>query len=249
MDARFCRPDGGSRWLRHLYNQGALATGEGLYFNPYFNLNINVPYPGVPPVTLQNPFPANYPVRLPSSATRHISGISRPAVSSIGAQACSVSLGAAARAGVAYVGSRGHDLIAARDMNQPRPSAAPVNLRPNPLLGDITLIESRGTSNTMRYKWEVSARLDRGVSIPVVVHTWGNRRTMRPDSSRAPAIRISPGQQQSAAEYGRSSFDVHHRFSLSFSAELPFPVVPVGYGTSGDRYDAERPAVYRGVAA
>ena len=42
------------------YNQGALATGEGLYFNaPYFDLNLNVPAPGVPPITLQDPFPQN----------------------------------------------------------------------------------------------------------------------------------------------------------------------------------------------
>ena len=29
------------------YNQGALATGEGLYFNaPYFDFNLFVPFPG-----------------------------------------------------------------------------------------------------------------------------------------------------------------------------------------------------------
>ena len=36
------------------YNQGALATGEGLYFNPpFFDLKLFVPAPGIPPVTPQ----------------------------------------------------------------------------------------------------------------------------------------------------------------------------------------------------
>ena len=61
------------------YNQGALATGEGLYFNaPYFDLSLNVPAPGVPPITLQNPFPQNYPASLPSSATGYQRDLKTP---------------------------------------------------------------------------------------------------------------------------------------------------------------------------
>ena len=44
------------------YNQGALATSEGLYFNPpYFNLSVYFPAPGLPPLTLHDPFPPNFP--------------------------------------------------------------------------------------------------------------------------------------------------------------------------------------------
>ena len=54
------------------YNQGALATSEGLYFNPpYFNLNVYFPIPGLPPLTVQNPFPPNFPVSIPQSATAY----------------------------------------------------------------------------------------------------------------------------------------------------------------------------------
>ena len=204
------------------YNQGALATGEGLYFNPpYFNLNINVPYPGVPPVTLQNPFPANYPVRLPSSATAYQRDLQTGRLEhwSAGVQH---QLGGRRVLELAYVGSRGHDLIAARDMNQPKPSPAQVNLRPNPLLGDITLIESRGTSKYNALQVKFQQRLDRGVSI-LSSYTLGKSED---DASGFFASTGDPNFPQDsnnpAAEYGRSSFDVRHRFSLSFSAELPF---------------------------
>ena len=54
------------------YNQGALATSEGLYFNPpYFNLSVYFPAPGLPPLTLADPFPASFPVFIPQSATAY----------------------------------------------------------------------------------------------------------------------------------------------------------------------------------
>ena len=44
------------------YNQGALATSEGLYFNPpYFNLNVYFPIPGLPPLTRAEPVSAELP--------------------------------------------------------------------------------------------------------------------------------------------------------------------------------------------
>ena len=56
----------------------------------------------------------------------------------------------------AYVGSRGHDLISARDMNQPPASPIVPNLRPNPLFADITLIESRASSlfNALQVRYQ-----------------------------------------------------------------------------------------------
>ena len=54
------------------YNQGALATSEGLYFNPpYFNLGVYFPDPGLPPLTLADPFPSSFPVFIPQSATAY----------------------------------------------------------------------------------------------------------------------------------------------------------------------------------
>ena len=44
------------------YDQGALATGEGLYFNaPYFDFKLYFPLAQLP-LTLYDPFPRNFPL-------------------------------------------------------------------------------------------------------------------------------------------------------------------------------------------
>ena len=204
------------------YNQGALATGEGLYFNsPYFNLRINVPYPGVPPITLQDPFPPSYPVTLPTSATAYQRDLKTPWLEhwnlSIQRQ-----LGNTRSIEVAYAASRGHDLIAARDINQPAPSAASPNLRPNPTLDDITLIESRARSTYNALQIKFQQRFQYGFSV-LSSYTYG--KSMDDASGFFPSTGDPNFPQDSRnpqAEYARSSFDIRHRFSTSFSAELPF---------------------------
>ena len=204
------------------YNQGALATGEGLYFNPpYFDFNLYVPFSGVPPVTLQNPFPKSYPITLPKSATGYQRDLQTSWLEhwNVSVQG---QMGARRAIEVAYVGSRGHDLIAARDINQPGASAAPQNPRPNPFFDDITFIESRGSSKYKALQLKFQQRLDRGLSF-LSVYTLGKSTD---DTSGFFASAGDPNfpqdSQNPAAEYGRSSFDVRHRFSLSFAAELPF---------------------------
>jgi hypothetical protein len=204
------------------YNQGALATGEGLYFNaPYFDLRINVPFQGVPPFTLTNPFPQGYPVQLPASATAYQRDLRTPWFEhwSAGVQR---QFGSSRIIEAAYVGSRGHELVAARDINQPRPSASPVNLRPNPQFDDITLIESRGRSNYNALQLKFDQRFDRGVSM-LAAYTFGKSLD---DASGFFASSGDPNFPQDSnnpgAEYGRSSFDVRQRFSLSFGWALPF---------------------------
>ena len=126
------------------YNQGALATGEGLYFNaPFFDFRLYAlhldPRTGVPPLTLQDPFPQAYPFTLPASATGYQRDLQTGWLEhwSVSVQR---QLGGRRALEVAYVGSRGHDLIAARDLNQPRPSPFPGNPRPNPAFDDVTFI-------------------------------------------------------------------------------------------------------------
>ncbi len=126
------------------YNQGSLATSEGLFFNPpYFNLGVYFPGAG-PSVTLADPFPAGFPVFIPQSATAYQRDLQTPWMEhwNLNVQH---EIGHTRSLEVAYVGSRGHDLISARDMNQPPASPAQFNLRPNPRFADITLIESRAT--------------------------------------------------------------------------------------------------------
>jgi hypothetical protein len=204
------------------YNQGALATGEGLYFNaPYFDMNINVPAPGVPPITLQDPFPPAHPAQLPTSATAYQRDLKTPWLEhwNVGVQR---QLGGARSIEVSYVGSKGHDLIAGRDINQPAPGTVFPNLRPNPLFDDITLIESRASSKYNALQIKFQQRFARGISV-LSSYTYGKSTD---DASGFFASTGDPNFPQDSrntqAEYARSSFDIRHRFSTSFSAELPF---------------------------
>jgi hypothetical protein len=203
------------------YNQGALATGEGLYFNPpYFKQTTNVPFQGVPPITLQDPFPQAHPVTLPNSGTAFQRDLKTAWLEhwSVNVQR---QLGATRSIEVAYAASRGHNLIAARDINQPAPSTAPFNPRPNPRYDDITSIESRARSRYDSLQVKFQQRLDRGVSL-LTAYTYGKSLD---DASGFFSSTGDPNFPQDSRdpgkEFARSSFDVRHRFSTSFSAELP----------------------------
>jgi Carboxypeptidase regulatory-like domain/TonB dependent receptor-like, beta-barrel len=204
------------------YNQGALATAEGLYFNPpYFNLSVYFPDPNLPPLTLANPFPSTFPIYIPQSATAYQRDLQTPWMEhwNVNLQH-QLGYGRAIEAG--YVASRGHDLISARDANQPPASPSPLNLRPNPLFADITLIESRASSryNAMQIKY--LQRMEQGLSY-IVSYTYGKSTddasgffTSAGDAN-FPQNSLDPG-----AERGRSSFDVRHRTSLALTYALPF---------------------------
>ena len=197
------------------YNQGALATSEGLYFNPpYFNLSVNIAT-----APLSNPFPASTGF-FPQSATAYQRDLQTPWMEhyNIGLQRV---LGRGRSLEVAYVGSRGHDLISARDANQPTPSTRVPNLRPNPLFADVTLIESRATSRYNALQMKFQQRSDIGLSA-IVAYTFGKSTddasgffTSAGDAN-FPQNSLDPG-----AEEGRSSFDVRHRFTAGVSFIVP----------------------------
>ncbi|MEO7275675.1 MAG: TonB-dependent receptor [Vicinamibacterales bacterium] len=203
------------------YNQGALATSEGLYFNPpYFNLGVYFPDPQLPLLTLYDPFPASFPVFIPQSATAYQRDLQTPWMEhwNVNVQR---QYGRSRAIEIAYVGSRGHDLISARDVNQAAASAAPLNLRPNPLFADITLIESRAASKYHALQIKYQQRAARGLSM-LLAYTLGKSTddasgffTSTGDPN-FPQNSLDPG-----AEQGRSSFDVRNRFSASFAYELP----------------------------
>jgi hypothetical protein len=197
------------------YNQGQLATSEGLYFNPpYFNLSVFFPAAG--PITLSNPFPASFPVFIPQSATAYQRDLQTPWMEhwNINLQH---QIGRYRGVEIAYVGSRGHDLISARDMNQATASA-----RPNPLFADITLIESRGTSRYNALQMRYHQRPAHGMSV-LLSYTLGKSTddasgffTSAGDPN-FPQNSLDPG-----AERGPSSFDVRQR--LSAAAIVPVPL-------------------------
>lgn len=204
------------------YNQSALAPSEGLYFSdPYFHLSFFFPGAGLPPLTLFDPFPANYPVPSPQSGFAIQRDLRTPYLQhwNVGVQR---QIGRASTVEAAYVGSRGSDLLVARDINQPRPSPMPLNLRPNPLFGDITMIESAGRSRYHALQLRYEERSLPGLSL-LASYTLG--RSEDDASGFFPSAGDPNFPQDSAnraAEYGRSSFDVRHRFSLAFVWELPY---------------------------
>jgi hypothetical protein len=219
-------PDYLRRWVVRggygiYYNQGALATSEGLYFNPpFFNLGVYFPAPGLPPLTLDDPFPASFPVFIPPSATAYQRDLRTPWMEhwNLGVQHA---IGARRAVEVAYVGSRGHALISARDGNQPPASPDPRNLRPNPLFGDITLIESRASSRYDALQLTLRQRVEAGLSV-LGSYTYGRSTD---DASGFFTSAGDPNFPQDSgnpgAERSRSSFDIRHRLSVALSYELP----------------------------
>ncbi|MEZ5317541.1 MAG: carboxypeptidase regulatory-like domain-containing protein [Vicinamibacterales bacterium] len=205
------------------YDQAALAPNEFLYFNPpYFDLNtyFTVPDAGYT-LTLDDPFPANFPVPLPKSATA-VQRDLRTAYLHEWNVNVQHQLDESQSFGVAWVGSRGRNLIAARDLNQPAPSPEMPNLRPNPRFADITLIESRGRSSydALQLTWD--RRLNRGMAYTAAYTLGSSKDDASGFFASAGDANFPMDSNDPAAEWARSNFDVRHRFTLSGLFELPF---------------------------
>ncbi len=203
------------------YNLGALATSEGLYFNPpYFNLNVYFPGAGVP-LTLADPFPSSFPVFIPQSATAYQPDLQTPWMEQWNLNLQHL-IGQTRALEFAYVGSRGHDLISARDLNQPAASPIVPNLRPNPAFADITFIESRASSRYNAFQVRYQQRPSSGTWI-LLSYTFGKSTD---DASGFFTSAGDPNFPQNSlapeAEKGPSSFDVRHRFSAAMTRPLPF---------------------------
>ena len=203
------------------YDQSSLAPSEGLYFNsPFFDFNLFFSLPGLP-LTLNNPFPGFFPVPLPHSAFAFQRDLRTP-YSQHWNLSLQRELGKSRVIEVAYVGSKGTKLITARDINQPRPSPAQFNPRPVPQFDDITFEESSANSNYNSLQARFQQRLDFGLSL-LTSYTWSK------SIDNASSFFSSAGDPNfpqdsfnTAAERGRSNFDVRHRFSLSYVYDLPF---------------------------
>ncbi len=203
------------------YDQSALASSEGLFFNsPFFDFNLFFTLPGLP-LTLNDPFPSFFPLPLPDSALAFQRDLRTPYM-----QHWNISLqqqfGSSRLFEVAYVGSKGTKLLTARDINQPRPSPAQPNLRPLPQFDDINLIESRANSNYNSLQASFQQRFDLGLSL-LASYTWSKSID---DASNFFSSAGDPNFPQDSfntrAERGRSNFDVRHRLSVGYSYDLPF---------------------------
>src|SRR5215468_10633167 len=203
------------------YDQSPLAPGEGLYFNaPFFDFRFYFQLPQAP-LTIFNPFPFNTPSQSPPSAFAFDRNL-RTSYTQHWNLSVQRQLGDSLVAELAYVGSKGTKLLAARDINQPQASPQLPNPPPNPLFGEITQQEGSASSNYQSFQARLQRRLAFGLSL-LGAYTYGK------SIDNASGIFSSAGDpnypQNSydlSAERGRSGFDVRHRFSLSYSYDLPF---------------------------
>jgi outer membrane receptor protein involved in Fe transport len=202
------------------YNQSALAPSEGLYFNaPYFQLGAFVTS-AMEPLMVSNPFPQTLAF-FPQSGTAFQRDLRTPYLHQFNVNV-QRRLGPSRLVEAAYVGSRGRNLISGRDLNQPGASPQPLNLRPNPLYGDITFIESRARSRYDSLQLRYEQHMVRGLSV-LAAYTLGRSEddasAFFPSSGdpNFPQDSNNPG-----AEWARSNFDVRHRLSVSLAQSLPW---------------------------
>ncbi len=218
-------PGGGGTVVRAgygiYYDQSALAPGEGLYFSaPYFDFRLYFPFQGFP-LLLNDPFPANFPLPTPSSALAFQRNL-RTANVQHWNFTLERQVGNSRTIEAAYVGSKGTHLLSGRDINQPRPSPAQFNPRPNPAFDDINILESRANSVYHSLQARFQQRLAAGLTA-LASYTWAKSID---DASSFFASTGDPNYPQDSAnvraERGRSNFDVRQRISVSYTYDLPF---------------------------
>lgn len=204
------------------YNQSALAPSEGLYFSPpYYQFDFFIPAQGLPPVTVNDPFPASYPLVFPGSALSFQRDLKTPVMHqwNVGVQRA---LGRTMSLDLAYVGSRGEHLVRSRDINQADASPAPLNLRPDPRFADIVAVESQGRSRFRSLQVSLQRRQDAGLSA-LTSYVWSSSKD---DASGFFSSTGDPSFPQDSnrpdAEWGRSAFDVRHRLTTSFAYAFPW---------------------------
>jgi len=204
------------------YDQSSLAPGEGLYFSPpYFNLNVYYPLSATAPLLLSNPFPSNFPVPYPPSALAFQPNLRTPYVQQWSFN-IERSLGGSRMFEIGYVGSKGTDLIGARDINQPPPSTNPYFERPLPEFADIDLEESNRNSSYNSLQARFIQRLNFGLSL-LASYTFA--KSIDNGSSFFSSAGDPNFPQDSydlRAERGLSNFDVRQRFVASYAYDLPF---------------------------
>lgn len=203
------------------HNTNSLATGLGIYFNPpFFNFQLFLPSQ-TNVIQIHDPWPTGGAAPVPPSATTF-----DPNLKTSYAQQWNFSLQRELTPGViasaTYNGSRGVNLLGARDINQPAPGLARPNLRPLPYLADVNQIESASDSTYHAMQLQLRTNLSSGLT-GLFGYTWSRSID---NTSNFFASAGDPNFPQDSrnpgAERARSSFDTPHRFVGSFAYELPF---------------------------
>ncbi len=203
------------------YDQAPFAPGEGMYFNqPYFQLNTYFIGPTYL-LFLQNPYPSDFPIFVPPSAVTFQRNF-RTAYSQHFSFNVQQTLGRGRVVELGYTGTKGTRLMTGRDGNQAAPSAAPMNLRPDPRWGDVTYLESRGNSNYHALQARFEQRMARGLSLLASYSAGKSIDDASGFFSSAGDPNFPMDSNNMALERARSSFDIRHRMTMAYVADLPF---------------------------
>jgi len=133
---------------------------------------------------------------------------------------------------VAFAGSQGSHIVTGSDANQPyptdNPNSSPQSRRPYPGLGAFDVITTSGKSHYNSLQVKVEKRYSNGLTF-LAGYSWAH------STDSAPLVYTlgngDPGgayydwfrdARHTNIDYGNSSFDVRHRFVLSWLYDLPF---------------------------
>ena len=138
---------------------------------PYYDFRML--YAALPqfPLTLSDPFPSNYPFPIPGSAFAIQRDLRTPYLQHWNFN-IQRGMGSGRVLELTYAGTKGTRLISARDINQPQPSPASPNLRPNPRFDDINILESRANSIYHSFQTRFQQRFSKGLTA-LASYTWG----------------------------------------------------------------------------
>ncbi len=123
---------------------------------------------------------------------------------------------------VSYIGSRGSDIRAQSDINQPVPGAGAQNpRRPFPTFGAINEFASWGESRYDALQMKIERRYANGFSF-LTSYTFGKSTNNSSDGEDTTGTLTPQDPNNPDAEWALSGADVRHRFVTSFIYDLPF---------------------------
>ncbi len=219
-DANNVAPRAGFAWTVGADRMNVIRGGFGVYYTQPALASSGLLFPTTPSI-LADIFPALGLIFIPPSVVGYQRDLQTARLETWNIT-LQHQLGQSRAFEFGYVGSRGHNLLAARDVNQPAASPNRPNRRPNPLFADITMLESRGTSEYNGMHIRFQQRAATGTSI-LASYTVG--KAMDDASGFLPSAADANYPQNSLdvrAERARASFDVRHRFSAAITRPLPF---------------------------
>jgi hypothetical protein len=219
-DANNVAPRLGFAWTVGADRMNVIRGAYGVYYTQP-TLAVSALLGPEPPHILGDVFPALSLVFIPPSVVGYQRDLQTPRMNTWNID-FQHQLGQSRSFEFAYLGSRGRNLLAVRDINQPAASASRPNPRPDGLFADIALLESRATSEYNGLHVRFQQRPATGTSM-IVSYTVGKSLD---DASGFLPTSGDPNFPQNSldvgAERGRSSFDIRHRFSGAITRPLPF---------------------------